>query len=212
MRPRRLVTSALVGLAAMLGVLLTTVAYVAGLPPEYTGRALVLFGSRPTENGGLAGSDTVQAAAAGYVAFVSAPATIQEVANSIGEDPAVLKDGLAVTQLPTTSTVAVEFTAGQAEQAARGANALANTMARRAGTDPVVFAEVLTPAAVPNAPSGPARAVLVAAGGLLGLLVGGAVAGGLLLLGRDRSRWQAAPRTDAPDIDGVGPTATGAAT
>lgn len=158
-----------------LAVVSVTVVYVLGLPEEYTGRSIVQFGSRPTLNGGLAGATSVEAAAAGYVAFISAPSTLTSVADAIGVDRSELRDGLAVNQLPATSTIEIAYTSLEARNAAVGANALAETVAQRTNTDPVVYAEVLAEAAVPVNPSGPRRQLMLGAGVLLGALAAAGV-------------------------------------
>ncbi len=173
---RRFIVSAAVGLLLALAVGVVGQAYAAGLPDEYTAQSVVIFGSRPTENGSIASSDSVQAAAAGYVAYLSAPSTLREVAQGIGEESADLKDGLAVTQLPATGTIRIDYATTDPDRAARGANALASALAKRTVSDPVVYGQVLARAAVPLQPSGPPRTVLLAATVLIALLVGAGAA------------------------------------
>ncbi|WP_299444481.1 hypothetical protein [uncultured Phycicoccus sp.] len=173
---RRIILSAAVGLLLALAVGVVGQAYAAGLPDEYTAQSVVIFGSRPTENGSIASSDSVQAAAAGYVAYLSAPSTLREVAQGIGEESADLKDGLAVTQLPATGTIRIDYATTDPDRAARGANSLASALAKRTVSDPVVYGQVLARAAVPLQPSGPPRTVLLAATVLIALLVGAGAA------------------------------------
>lgn len=171
-----------------------TFAYVLQLPDEYTGRSIVLFGSRLTPNGGLAGATSVEASAAGYVAFISAPSTLTSVADAIGADRDQLRDGLSVTQLPATSTVEIAYTNVDAQNAAVGANALAETVAQRTLTDPVIYAEVLAEAAVPVNPSGPGRLLRVLAGAFLGALAAAAV-GAAVWAAPDALRRRTVPRS-----------------
>ncbi|PKW26715.1 hypothetical protein [Phycicoccus duodecadis] len=173
---RRILTSAAVGLLLALVVAIVGQVYAAGLPDQYTAQSVVLFGSRPTENGSIASSDSVQAAAAGYVAYLSAPSTLREVADGIGESPAVLKDGLTVTQLPATGTIRIDFETTDPDRAARASNALATSMAARTVSDPVVYGQVLARAAVPLQPSGPPRTILLVATILVALLLGAGAA------------------------------------
>ncbi|NHA66591.1 YveK family protein [Phycicoccus flavus] len=209
---RRILTSAVVGLLLALAAGVLGQAYASGLPDEYTASTVVIFGSRPTENGSVSGSDSVQSAAAGYVAFLSAPATLREVAEGIGEDSAALKDGLSVTQLPATATIRIDFETTDPDRAARGANALASAVSTRTVSDPVVYAQVLARAAVPLRPSGPPRGILLGATVLVAVVVGvGAatatwVLSGLLLRRRpDLLGGDAAGTTEPPDRPVVGP-------
>lgn len=172
---RRLVQLVVTVLVVFAAVVSVTFAYVLQLPDEYTGRSIVLFGSRLTPNGGLAGATSVEASAAGYVAFIGAPSTLSSVADAIGVDRNELRDGLSVTQLPATSTIEIAYTNVDARNAAVGANALAETVEQRTLTDPVIYAEVLAQAAVPVNPSGPGRLLRVLAGIFLGALAAAVV-------------------------------------
>lgn len=174
-RDRRLRIAALVALGAFLVTLLGSLLYARSLPSEYTGTAVVQFSPRPTKNGGVVGGETVASTAAGYVAYMGAPATLQAVSDQIGIEPATLKDGLTVTLLPTTTTVTVDYTGADPQVAAQGANAMAAAAVARAKADTLVTASELARAAEPNNPSGPQRLAIAAAGvvlaGLLAVLV-----------------------------------------
>jgi uncharacterized protein involved in exopolysaccharide biosynthesis len=130
----------------------------------------------------------VQATAAGYVAYLTAPATVRQVAEAIGERPSALRGGLGVAQLPATATLEIAYTTGDPDLAARGANAMAAAVEQRAVSDPVVFATVLAQAPVPNSPSGPDRTVLVVAGMLLASLVGAATGAAVWVLASTAGR------------------------
>lgn len=173
---RRVLLSAVVGLLFAIAAGVLGQAYASGLPDEYTAETVVIFGSRPTDNGGVTGSDSVQSTAAGYVAYLSAPSTLREIAEDIGEDPAALREGLAVTQLPATATIRVNYTTGDPDRAARGANALGAAVTTRTVSDPLVYAQVLARAAVPLRPSGPPRTILLAVSVVVAVVVGAGAA------------------------------------
>lgn len=146
--------------------------YAAEQPSQYTGTAVVQFSPKPTKNGGVVGGETVASAAAGYVAYLGAPLTIQTAADAVGVSSADLKDGLVVTLLPATTTVSISYTSTDPPTAVRGANAMADSAVGRAANDPLVSAVVLARAAEPKNPSGPQRLVLAAAGLMLAILLG----------------------------------------
>lgn len=162
----------LVALAVFVLVFGGALYYTATQPSQYTATAVVQFSPKPTKNGGVVGGETVASAAAGYVAYLGAPSTLQAAADAVGVSATDLKEGLVVTLLPATTTVSVSYTSTDPPTAARGANAMASSAVSRAATDPLVSAVVLAPAAEPKIPSGPQRAVLAAAGLMLALLLG----------------------------------------
>lgn len=148
--------------------------YALTAPVEYTGRALVQFRPRATNNGGIVSNETTASSAAGYGAFLGTPSTIREVATQIDVPQLELRDAMAVQLVPATTSLSITFSHPSPEVAAQGATALAQAAVLRAADDPLVSATVLAPAAVPETPSTPPKWVILAAGGLLGLILAAA--------------------------------------
>lgn len=165
----RLVPGLLVAGAVLAGV----VYYVDTRPDEYTSVAIVTFSprvDRPT------GADTLQVLAAKYVAFLSSPATQRRVSDEIGVDARTIRDSLQAEIPPATASLSVSVTMTDPETATRLANALASVAARESIDDVNLRAEILAPAVVPLAPSGPPRTLIAAAG------AGFAVAAGVFVV------------------------------
>ena len=162
-------------LIAAVGVFLLTVAgslfYVLSLPDVYTAETVVQFSPRTADNGNIPSGDVVASAAAGYVAYLGAPSTITTVAGTIGTTPRTLQDDVTVTLIPATTTVTIAFDSTDPAVATRGADAMAAAVVTRSKADPLVTATVLAPASQPPEPSGPRRALIMAAGLLLGGLL-----------------------------------------
>jgi uncharacterized protein involved in exopolysaccharide biosynthesis len=162
--------------------------YALTTPDEYTGRALVQFRPRATDNGGVVGNETTASSAATYGAFLGTPSTVRSVAGQIGVRPLELRDNMTVQLIPATTSLTITFRAASPDVAARGASALAQIAVQRAADDPLVSATVLAAASVPEVPSGPPRTLIVAAGAMLGILL--AATAYFLLTALRRSRRQ----------------------
>lgn len=159
------------------------------LPDTYTARAIVQVSPQSTENGGIVGNLTVSSAAAGYVAYLGSPVTLNSVAETVGLPYSELKAGLDIRLLPATTTIAVEYESQRAADAAAGANAIAAQGLSRSVNDPVATLAILSSATPPGSPSGPARTLILIAGTALGVLLAGAAAA---LLSTRSPRTQAA--------------------
>lgn len=205
-RDRRLRVAGLVAAGVFLVTLVGSVLYAQSLPAQYTGTAVLQFSPKPTKNGGVVGGETVASTAAGYVAYMGAPSTLQAVGGDIDSEPATLKEGLTVTLLPTTTTVTVDYTAPDPDSAAEGANAMASAAVARAESDPLVTATELAAAAAPLNPSGPQRLAIAAAGLVLALLLAALVLVVVVIIPARRhslSDWLDSEVTDrAPDPEG----------
>lgn len=175
--------------------------YALTAPVEYTGRALVQFRPRATSNGGIVSNETTASSAAGYGAFLGTPSTIRDVATQIDVPQLELRDAMAVQLVPATTSLSITFSNPSPETAAQGATALAQAAVLRAADDPLVSATVLAPAAVPEMPSTPPRWVIVAAGGLLGLIL--ATAAYFLWAAWRRRQTAATPATQPEYADTV---------
>lgn len=174
-RPVRRALSSTV--AAMLALFLLAVGasayYAFTMTDEYTGRSLVQFRPRTTTNGGVVSNETAASSAAGYAAYLGVPSTLRTVSTQIAVPLQDLRDGMSVQLIPATTSLSITFEDTDPVVAARAASALAQVAAERATDDPLVSATVLAPAAVPDLPSSPSKKVVLAAGGILGLLLAG---------------------------------------
>ena len=193
---RKIPVAALVGGIVFLLTVVGSFVYVRSLPDVYTGQTVVQFSPRPAENGNIPSGDVVSSAAAGYVAYLGAPSTVDAVAVTIGTTPQTLQADVTVTLIPATTTVTIAFESTDPEVAARGSDAMAAAAVTRAKDDPLVTATVLAPASTPDEPSGPKRLFILAAGVLLAVLLG-LVAYFLLNLLTNRP-----PRRDSGDVAG----------
>lgn len=177
-------------LAAMLALFLLAVGasayYAFTMSEQYTGRSLVQFRPRTTVNGGVVSNETTASSAAGYGAYLGIPSTVRTVAGQIAVPSTDLRDNMSVQLIPATTSLSITFEAANPVVAARGASALAQVVAERATDDPLVSATVLAPASVPDLPSTPSKAIVLGAGGVLGLLLAGVAY--VVLNGRRRAQ------------------------
>lgn len=182
-------------LAAMLALFLLAVGasayYAFTMSEQYTGRSLVQFRPRTTVNGGVVSNETTASSAASYGAYLGIPSTVRTVASQIGVPMTELRDDMTVQLIPATTSLSITFEAENPVVAARGASALAQVVAERATDDPLVSATVLAPASVPDLPSTPSKAIVLGAGGVLGLLLAGVAY--VVLNGRRRSQPETQP-------------------
>ena len=163
--PLALVVALVVCLAA------TAVGYVHAQPDTYTSTAILSLSPRDTAE---VGSDDLTLAASRYVAYLSAPATTGAVAASVGVRPATVAKSTLVAQQPATVNLRISVSGPDAQDGAAIANALARAGVRESVEDPQTVADLVVPAVVPSAPSGPPRRLLYLAGG------GGALCLGVL--------------------------------
>ncbi|MFI5955349.1 hypothetical protein [Cryptosporangium sp. NPDC051539] len=140
----------------------TAVAYVRAQPDTYTSTAVLSLSPRDP---GEVGSDDLTLATSRYVAYLSAPATLDDIATSLGERPAAVAKSTIVAQQPATVNIRVSVNGPDAEGGAGIANALARAGVRQSVDDSQVVAELVVPAMVPVAPSGPPRRLLFLVGG-----------------------------------------------
>ncbi len=139
----------------------TTALYVNGQPDVYTSSAVVSLSPRDTLR---VGADNLSLAASRYVASLSAPTTLAAVAKQIGESPEDVAAGTEVLIQPNTVNIQIKVTLEQPERTALIANAIAAEGVRRSRTDGLVYTELVVPAVVPAAPSGPRRKLILLGG------------------------------------------------
>ncbi|HEX2039068.1 MAG TPA: CpsD/CapB family tyrosine-protein kinase [Acidimicrobiales bacterium] len=169
------------------GVVIGVTLYAEGLPDEYDGTTIVAFSPRP---GTGAGADIVRVDVPKYVEYVTARETVDAVASTLGERAGVLRRAVDASVAPDSGNLFITVRLGSPTRAANAANALATQTLTFAASDPLLGAVQVARALPESSPSGPPRRLYQAAGLLVGLLLGGAVA---LLLERGRPRirtWQ----------------------
>jgi capsular exopolysaccharide synthesis family protein len=164
-------------------VLLGAILYVQSLPSEYDGKAVVAFGPKP--NVASASADAVRVVVPKYVDYVTAPATVRDVAAALGTSARRLQHALDASLARDTGTVTIRVRLRSPDEAARDANAFARNLVEFAKKDPLLQAQLVAPALTPTSPAAPPRALLEGAALVVGLLLGAGIA---VLLERGRPR------------------------
>jgi capsular exopolysaccharide synthesis family protein len=175
---RRWYLVVLVALAAAIGVY----AYAALLDDYYDSETVLAFAPRPDVN---ASSDIVRVVLPKYATFVTSERTIRRVARERGESASELDSATTATIAADSGNLSITVRLPQPGRAARAANALANATLDYAQDDPLVDASVPAPALPESGPSGPPRSLYLAAGLILGLVLGAMAA---FLVERNRPR------------------------
>ena len=152
------------------GVFLLATLYVNSLPSTYTAESVVAFAPRPEAES--ASADTVRVVVPKYLAYITAPATILEVATETGEQPGDLDKALNAEVEVDTGNLRISIELPEGEAAASAANAFADRTIRFAEEDRLLSAELVAEALPPTDPSGPPRRLLQAAALAFGLLLG----------------------------------------
>ena len=161
--------------------------YAESLPNEYQGRTVLAFAPRRAPGGGTVGigADTVRVVLPKYVAYVTSRSTIERVADTIGEKPAVLRHAVDATITADSGNVTITAELSSPRRAAAAANALAGETLRFNQADELLVGTVVAQALPPTSPSGPPRTLIELAALMVGLLFGAMVA---FLLERGRPR------------------------
>jgi succinoglycan biosynthesis transport protein ExoP len=157
--------------------------YVENLPNEYEGEALVAYSPRP--NVTSANADTVRITLPRYVEFVTAPSTVEEVAEELDEDPETIGKSLDAQNPSESGNLVITSRLRSTERAADVANAFAEAAVDESLTDRLLNADLIAEALPSSAPAGPPRRLLEGAALLVGLALGIAVS---FLLERGRPR------------------------
>ena len=176
-------------IALVLCLVATTVGFVHSQPDTYTSTAVLSLSPRDT---GEVGSDDLTLAASRYVAYLSAPATLDSVATELGIRPGTVAKSTKVVQQPATVSLRISVSGPGAQEGAEIANALARAGVRQSVDDTQVVVDLIVPAVVPVAPSGPPRRLLYLVGGA-GALCLGVLAVLALGYARPRERQAEAP-------------------
>ena len=130
-------------------------------PDVYTSRAVLSLSPRDVNR---VGADSLQLATSRYVAFLSAPSTLRQVAIGLGEPPSAVGSASEVVVQPNTVNLQVSVTMEDPAKAAAVANGIAAAGLRLAGTDGLVSMELVVPGVVPTVPSGPKRRLIMIGG------------------------------------------------
>ena len=178
---RRWVLIALVALGMFAGVSL----YVERLPSEYSGRVVIAFAPHLQPDVVPPSADTVRLVVPKYVAYITAPATIEKVATDVGMPSEELSASTDATIATDTGNVTITVILDSPSKAAVAANALAESAVDFSQNDEVVRGEIVVGAVATPGASGPPRRLLEFAGLLAGLLLGIAAA---MLAERGRPR------------------------
>src|SRR5438128_224770 len=172
--------------------------YVESLPAQYDGKAVLSIGPRDPS----AGSDTVRVVGPKYPAYVTAPATIQQVAPSIGEKPSTIEKVIDSNIATDTGNMRVVCRLPDPLRAERCANAFAKQAVVFSKKDRLLSAQLVAPAVKPTTPAAPPRRLLELASLFIGSLLG-IVASLLLERGRPRLRsWRDLARASGYPVVG----------
>jgi tyrosine-protein kinase len=161
-------------LAIALLVTAGTTLYAELLPDEYEGKAIVSITPRPEAP--AVGADLVTVGAPKYVAFATAPSTLDRIASELGEDPEILERVTDITLAADTGDITIRVQMPSPGRAARTANTFTEEMVAFSQMDQLLSAGLTAPAAVPSKPSGPPRRLMEAAALIVGIVLGVAVA------------------------------------
>jgi succinoglycan biosynthesis transport protein ExoP len=153
-----------------LGTFLLATLYVSSLPSTFASESVVAFSPRPEAE--TASADTVRVVVPKYLAYVTAPVTVTEVAAELGEQPSVIAEGLDAEVEVETGNLRINMELTSAQRASRAANAFADQVIQFAAPDKLLEAQLVAEAASPEDPSGPPRRLLQAAALAFGLLLG----------------------------------------
>jgi capsular exopolysaccharide synthesis family protein len=177
--------------------------YAERLPPEYEGRSIVAVEPKSS----TASPDLVRILAPKFVAYISAPATVERLAPGLGEDPTQLEHALNASLATDTGNITITVKLSSNAKAAAVANAFAQEVLKYADQDLLLTANLVALSPVPTQPSGPPRRMLEAAALLAGLVAGIGLAM-VVERGRPRIRgWRDVARlTGYPVIGRLPPT------
>ena len=154
--------------------------YAQSLPSVYEGSATASFSPRPDVD-----PDNVRLLLPKYVAFVTAPATLEDVAPQLDENPDRLEGAVDASIATDTGNLTIAVRLPTPERAADAANLLAEEAVDRSQGDDLIQGELVAEALPPDEPAAPPRRLLQAASLLVGLLIGVAVS---FLVERGRPR------------------------
>ena len=175
---RRWYVVLLVALATAAGVF----TYTALLDDYYDSETVLAFAPRPDVT---ASSDIVRVVLPKYASYTTSTRTLRQVADQIGESADELDGATTAAIAADSGNLSITVRLPDPERAARAANALADANLAFAEEDQLVDAVVAAPAVPEDTPSGPPRNLYLAAGVIIGLVLGAVAA---FLIERNRPR------------------------
>jgi capsular exopolysaccharide synthesis family protein len=156
-------------LAVTVAVLAGVIAYAENLAPEYSSQAVVSFSPEPKT---LIGGDVITIILPKYVAFGTAPSTLRSVGRATGVSPKTLKNAVSVTVAAQTANVTIDVQLADPRKAAAVAGTLAGRMVSMSTSGSLLTGTIVSPAVIPDAPSGPPRRLIEGAGVLVAIALG----------------------------------------
>ena len=156
--------------------------YAQRLPDQYQGESIVAIAPPPDSS---VGTDIVTIVGPKYVAYITARATIRNMAPRLGLSEATLEGAVDAALAPDTGNITITVTLGDPGDAASVANAFAEDLVAYSKSDRSVVAQVVAPAVPPRGPSGPPRRLMEVAALLVGLVIAVALA---VVIERSRPR------------------------
>lgn len=151
------------------------IVYAERLPAEFTSEAVLAVEPTPA-TAEATGPALVRLLAPTYVEYLTAPATIRDIAGETALAPDLVAGSIDARVVPETGTLTVSAELGDAEAAADLAGVLADRAVDFAEDDDLLRVRVVAPAIAPVEPSGPPRRMIEGAAIALGLGLGVVVA------------------------------------
>jgi capsular exopolysaccharide synthesis family protein len=173
--------------------------YVESLPAQYDGKAVLAIGPRDP----AIGPESVRVIGPKYPAYITAPATIAQVAPGIGEQPRTIEKAIDSQLATDTGNMKIVCRLPDPPRAERCANAFAaKAVDWSTKNDKLLSAQLVAPATRPVNPAAPPRRLLELASLFIGSLLG-IVASLLLERGRPRLRsWRDLARASGYPVVG----------
>lgn len=161
---RALAAALLAGLLVMLG----GVIYALTQPTTHTATSVFTVQARSPET---LSADSVRLRASSYVAFVSAPTQVEQVARVNGLDPDKIAANTEVSLDPGSANVRIAVILPTAAGATIAANGLADAGVLRAAEDPLVTAELVSRALPEAAQTNPPRTQIIIGAAVAAVIV-----------------------------------------
>ena len=153
-----------------LGIFAGAVLYVSTLPPVYEGKATVALTPKDDVD-----TDIVRIVGPQYVAYVTAPVTVSQVAEDVDQDAGELADAVDASLVTDTGNLEITVEGDSPEETAEAANSFAQAALDFTEVGDPVRTKMLALALPNESPVAPPTRLLQAAALLVGLIVGIAV-------------------------------------
>lgn len=157
--------------AVALPIFIGATVYAERMPARYTGSSIVSIEPRSAGGlQGLGGAELVRVEAPKFVAYVTAPATVQRVAGRLGIDPDALQESTDANVPTDTGQMTINVTSTEPEEAAAAANEFADEAIAFSESDRLLQVVPVANAVVSLSPSGPPRHLIEAAALIVAIL------------------------------------------